>query len=123
MDDPELLSNQAAPPTGMVATWELWVPGGVWYVEDGSRIYRSYTPGAAMNRLTIAANGTYEWATQQGRLQEIKPWFALEGQRYFAVQMAPGMRYMARYDAAKDKIDLFFWGVGGHAASGTRSRR
>lgn len=99
---------------------ELWVPGGIWYSTDGSTVFRNYTPGAAMNRLTIGSDGNYRWASGRGRLIEIRPWFAQEGERYFAVQMSPEARYMARYDAAKGRLNLFFWGVGGHAATGKR---
>ncbi|WP_253816967.1 hypothetical protein [Myxococcus xanthus] len=120
MDNPEVVQPQGKVPAGMVGRWNLWVPGGIWYSTDGSRIYRNYTQGAAMNTLTIRANGTYSWGGTTGRLTEIRPWFAQPGERYFAVQLDADLKYMARHDAGKGKIDLFFWGVGGHAATGTR---
>ncbi len=120
MDNPEVVQPQGKVPAGMVGRWNLWVPGGIWYSTDGSRIYRNYTQGAAMNSLTIRANGTYSWGETTGRLTEIRPWFAQPGERYFAVQLDANLKYMARHDAAKGKIDLLFWGVGGHAATGTR---
>jgi|GEM_PF-1653023 len=120
MDHPEVVQPQGKVPAGMVGRWNLWVPGGIWYSTDGSRIYRNYTQGAAMNSLTIRANGTYNWGETAGRLTEIRPWFAQPGERYFAVQLDANLKYMARHDAAKGKLDLLFWGVGGHAATGTR---
>ncbi|QDE89264.1 hypothetical protein BHS06_10025 [Myxococcus xanthus] len=120
MANPEVVQPQGKVPAGMVGRWNLWVPGGVWYSADGSRIYRNYTQGAAMNTLTIRANGTYGWGGTTGRLTEIRPWFAQPGERYFAVQLDADLKYMARHDAGKGKVDLFFWGVGGHAATGTR---
>lgn len=120
MDNPEVVRPQGKAPARMTGRWKLWVPGGIWYSGDGSRVYRNYTPGADMNSLTIRANGTYSWGRKSGPLVEIRPWFTQPGDRYFAVQLDATLKYMARYDAAKDKVDLFFWGVGGHAATGTR---
>lgn len=82
---------------------------------------RHHTPGASSNRLAIRADGTYLWGDRSGRLVEVRPWFANAGERYYAIQMDAENRYMARFDAATGKLNLFFWGVGGHAASGTRS--
>ena len=42
------------------------------------------------------------------------------GERYYAVALDGSARYMARFDESEGKLHLFFWGVGGHAATGTR---
>lgn len=120
MDNPDIVAMPGPLHPGIVGTWDLWVPGGMWYSSDGSRVYRNYTPGADMNRLHIQADGSYRWGSYRGRLTEVKPWFAQAGERYYAVQMDSNTRYMARYDPGTGKLNMFFWGVGGHAASGTR---
>lgn len=120
MANPRPVASPAPLPAAMIGRWELWVAGGVWYSQDGARILRHQTPGAALNSLTIQPGGGYVWAGRQGRLTEIQPWFAQPGERYFEVRMDAQNRYMARYDAANDRINLFFWGVGGHAARGDR---
>ncbi|MGS1017490.1 hypothetical protein [Allosphingosinicella humi] len=121
MANPDVVANARPHESGLNGRWELWVPGGFWYSSDGTAIYRRYTPGASINRLVIRADGTYRWGDRSGRLIEVRPWFANAGERYYAVQMDAQNRYMARFDAATGKLNLFFWGVGGHAASGTRS--
>lgn len=120
MDEPEVLASPGPIEQALVGSWDIRVPGGIWYSSDGSRIYRNYTPGAPINRLTVAADGSYRWGEHSGRLLEVNPWFAQPGERYFAVQFSPENRYIARYDASSEKLNLFFWGVGGHAATGTR---
>lgn len=120
MEHPEIVARPGPIERRLVGNWNLWVPGGIWYSSDGSTVYRNYTPGAAINRLRIAADGRYVWGNHRGHLVEIKPWFANPGERYFAVQMDANNRYMARYDARTGKLNLFFWGVGGHAATGER---
>ena len=120
MKNPRPVTGGGALEAGLAGTWDLWVSGGFWYSSDGLRVYRNYTPGAAMNRLSISRDGRYRWHQHRGRIAEIQPWFAQPGERYYAVQMDGATRYMARYDAAKDEVNLFFWGVGGHAAKGTR---
>jgi hypothetical protein len=120
MDNPDVVARPGPLERMLAGSWELWVPGGVWYSSDGRSVYQHYTPGAAMNRLTIRADGSYQWGGQKGRLVEVRPWFAQEGQRYYAVSMNASTRYMARWDAAKDQLLMFFWGVGGHAATGAR---
>lgn len=120
MANPRPVRGNRSLPTGLAGQWSLWVPGGVWYSEDGERILRHQTAGAALNGLTISSDGSYRWAGQRGRLVEIQPWFAQPGERYFAVRMDAQNRYMARYDEANDRLNLFFWGVGGHAARGDR---
>ncbi|WP_205570738.1 hypothetical protein [Brevundimonas naejangsanensis] len=120
MAHPRPVTSRAPLPAAMVGRWELWVPGGVWYSQDGAQVLRHHTAGAALNSLTIRPGGAYVWAGRQGRLTEIQPWFAQPGERYFEVRMDSQNRYMARYDAANDRINLFFWGVGGHAARGDR---
>ena len=120
MEEPEVVAGGGPLEPGLAGTWDLWVPGGIWYSSDGASVYRNYTPGAAVNRLSIGADGSYRWGGFGGRLTEVRPWFAQEGQRYFAVQMDAKNRYMARLDPEDGKLRLFFWGVGGHAATGTR---
>jgi hypothetical protein len=120
MNNPEVVARPGPLERMLVGTWELWVPGGVWYSSDGLTVYRNYTPGAVMNRLSIRADGGYRWGDHEGRLVEIRPWFAQEGDRYFAVAMDTSNRYMARWDGSQKRLLLFFWGVGGHAATGTR---
>jgi hypothetical protein len=107
---------------GIVGKWELWVPGGVWYSSDGRSVYQKYTPGAALNRLVIAADGTYQWAQQKGRVVEVRPWHAQPERRYYRVVQAGGAEYDFYLDAKQDKLVLLFGGVGGHAASGTREK-
>jgi len=120
MDNPRLVDQASAPPQAMTGQWALWTPGGVWYSQDGQRILRHHASGAALNTLTIYRDGAYRWAGQEGRLVEIQPWFAQPGERYFEVKLDSQNRYMLRYDPANDRINLFFWGVGGHAARGDR---
>ncbi len=123
MENPDVVARPGPLDGRVVGAWDLWVPGGVWYRQDGRTVYRMYTPGAAMNRLTVAADGSYRWAGRSGRLVEIRPWFAEAGQRFYAVSLDGSNRYMARFDEAQGKLLLFFWGVGGHAATGTRLGR
>jgi|GEM_PF-3099835 len=120
MDEPDMVSTPGPIERMLVGTWDLWVPGGFWYSSDGTRIFQHYTAGAAMNRLTIEADGSYRWGSHKGRLVEIRPWFAQPGDRYYAVAMNESVKYMARWNKQEDKLSLFFWGVGGHAATGTR---
>ena len=107
-------------PHGMAGTWDIWISSGIVHRTDGLRTEQLLIPGAAMNLLRIAADGSYQWGNQRSRLQEIAPWFAQPGQRYFAVRQNADNQYIARFDAHTDKLNLFFWDVGGLAASGTR---
>lgn len=120
MDEPEVVANPGPIERMLVGEWDLWVPGGIWYSSDGLHVYQNYTPGAAMNRLVIRTDGTYRWGDREGKLVEIRPWFAQPRDRYYAVAMNESMRYMARWNAETDELLLFFWGVGGNAAKGTR---
>jgi hypothetical protein len=120
MDNPAVVERPAPLPAGIAGDWRLHVPGGVWYSQEGDRIMRNHSAGASLNRLIIRGDGSYDWAGRRGRLMEIRPWFAQPGERYFAVRMNADNQYMARYDSDQDRLNLFFWGVGGHAARGDR---
>lgn len=106
--------------TRLVGEWELWVPGGFWYSSDGRNVYQHYTPGAAMNRLVIRADGSYRWASAQGRLVEVRPWHAQPDRRYYRVQAESGSEYEIYWDSSSDRLLMLFGGVGGHAATGSR---
>lgn len=130
MERAEVVAHPRPFDARLAGTWELWVPGGVWYQNDGRAIYRRYTPGAAMNRLEIARNGTFTWAGRRGRLVEVRPWHAQAGVRYYQLPHPGGGTYdlyLCTGAAAETlcrgsegKVMLLFGDVGGHAATGTR---
>lgn len=129
MERAEIVRSPAAFDPRLAGTWELWVPGGVWYRTDGSTVYRRYTRGAAMNRLQIAADGSYTWEGRRGRLVEVRPWHAQPGVRYYHLPHPAGGEYEIYLCAgaaletlcrAEGRLMLLFGGVGGHAATGTR---
>lgn len=103
----------------VVGAWDVWIPGSVYYLSDGRRVTGHYQPGAAMNRLEIAADGGYRWGTRRGRLEEVLPWHAQPGRRYYRVAHASGDEYEFHHGDG-DTLVVLFGGVGGHAATGTR---
>lgn len=103
----------------IIGTWDVWIPGSVYYLSDGRRVSQHYQPGAAMNRLEIAADSRYRWGERNGRLEEVQPWHHQPGRRYFRIVHASGNEYEFYYGDG-DKLVLLFGGVGGHAATGTR---
>lgn len=131
MERAEVVANPAPFDPRLAGTWELWVPGGVWYQTDGRTAYRRYTPGAAMNRLQIAADGGYTWDGRRGRLVEVRPWHAQAAVRYYQLPHPGGGTYdlylctgaavetLCR--GSEGRLVLLFGGVGGHAATGTRA--
>jgi len=130
MDRAEVVANPGPLDPAIPGAWELWVPGGIWYQTDGSTTYRIYSPGAAMNRLQISADGSYTWDGRRGRLVEVRPWHAQRGVRYYQVAHPGGGTYelylctgavvetLCRGSAGK--LVLLFGGAGGLAATGTR---
>jgi hypothetical protein len=104
----------------VVGSWDLWVPGGVWYSTDGRTVYQNYTPGAAMNRLQVMADGSYRWGAKQGKLVEVRPWHAQPERRYYTLTAPSGAVYELYHNDTDGKLVFLFGGVGGHAATGTR---
>lgn len=118
MERAKPVENPAPFQAELAGTWDIWVPGGIWYSSDGRTIFQNYTPGAAMNRLVIHADGKYEWAAKKGALLEVRPWYAQEGRRYFRIVQANAAEYEL---FLKDgQLIFLFGGVGGHAATGTQ---
>lgn len=130
MERAQVVTNPGPFDARLAGEWDLWVPGGVWYQSDGRTTYRRYTPGAAMNRLQIAADGGYTWEGRRGGLVEVRPWHAQGGVRYFQLPHPVGGTYdlylctgravetLCR--GSEGRLMLLFGGVGGHAATGTR---
>lgn len=131
MERAEVVARPGPFDRALAGTWELWVPGGVWYQSDGRTTYRRYTPGAAMNRLRITAEGGYTWEGRRGRLVEVRPWHAQAGVRYFQLPHPAGGTYdlylcsgaavQALCRGSEGGLMLLFGGVGGLAATGTRA--
>lgn len=130
MEWAEVVTNPGHIDPALAGAWDLWVPGGVWHRSDGRTTYRRYTPGAAMNRLQITADGGYAWDGRRGRLVEVRPWHAQAGVRYYQLPHPAGGTYDLYLCAgaavetlcrgSEGKLMLLFGGVGGHAATGTR---
>ena len=119
MDRAQAVANAGPPDTAVVGNWDVWIPGAVFHSTDGRNIYRHYQPGAAMNRLEIAADGRYRWGNRSGRLEEVRPWHHQPGRRYYRVRHPGGDEYEF-YRSDDDRLIVLFGGVGGHAATGTR---
>ena len=105
---------------GITGSWEVWIPGAVTYTAKENAVYQKYIPGAAMNRLEIRSDGSYQWGNQKGRLIEVRPWHAQEGRRYYRISDLKGNEYDFWYDTSKNQLTVLFGEVGGHAATGTR---
>lgn len=103
----------------VVGAWDVWISGAVTYRTDGRSVYQRYEPGAAMNRLEIAADGSYRWGRKSGRLVEVRPWHHQADRRYYRVVHSNGGEYDFYY-ADGDRLVILFGGVGGHASTGTR---
>jgi hypothetical protein len=103
----------------LIGVWDVRIPTGVTYHQQGQRTYQRITPGANFNRLTIRANGAYQWGAQKGTLKEVRPYFIAEGQRYFEVAKDRRNTYLIRYNE-RDKSLAMFFTVGGFVAKGTR---
>jgi hypothetical protein len=105
----------------LVGTWDVRIPTTVSYSSDGRRVYRHVEPGADFNRLTIRADGSYQWGSAKSTLKEVRPWFADEGQRYFEIAKDKKNKYFIRFNEADRTLAMFF-DVGGFVAKGTRVR-
>lgn len=119
MDRAPLVANPGVPEAAIAGSWDVWIPGAVMYSTDGRNVYQHYQPGAAMNRLEIAADGRYRWGGRSGRLEEVRPWHHQPGRRYYRLLHPSGGEYEF-YRAPDDRLIVLFGGVGGHAATGTR---
>lgn len=119
MDRAELVVPAGPIDPRIVGAWDVWIPGSVYYTNDGRTTYQHYQPGAAMNRLEIGADGRYRWGQASGRLEEVRPWHHQPGRRYWRVRHAQGSEYEF-YRDDQDRLIVLFGGVGGHAATGTR---
>lgn len=119
MDRAPLVANPGVPEAAIAGSWDVWIPGAVMYSTDGRNVYQHYQPGAAMNRLEIAADGRYRWGGRSGRLEEVRPWHHQPGRRYYRLLHPSGGEYEF-YRAPDDRLIVQFGGVGGHAATGTR---
>lgn len=104
----------------ITGSWEVWIPGAVTYTATETAVYQKYILGAAMNRLDIKSDGSYQWGNKKGRLIEVRPWHAQEGRRYYRISDLKGNDYDFWYDASKKQLTVLFGEVGGHAATGTR---
>lgn len=100
--------------------WEVWIPGAINYTSRDAQVYRTYTPGAAMNRLTINGDGKYVWGNKQGTLKQVEPWYAQEGRDYYRISDKKGNTYDFWYNTDTDQLVVLFGEVGGHAATGSR---
>lgn len=103
----------------ITGNWEVWIPGTMQYLTDGRAVYQQYQPGAAMNQLEIAQDGSYRWGGRSGRLEEVRPWHYQSGRRYYRMRHVNGNEYEF-YHGDGDRLVVLFGGVGGHAATGTR---
>lgn len=119
MERAPLVANPGAPEAAIAGSWDVWIPGAVMYSSDGRNVYQHYQPGAAMNRLEVAADGRYRWGGRSGRLEEVRPWHHQPGRRYYRLLHPSGGEYEF-YRAPDDRLIVLFGGVGGHAATGTR---
>lgn len=104
----------------LIGSWEVWIPGAVTYTATDRAVYQSYSPGAAMNRLDIGKDGSYQWGNKKGRLLDVQPWHAQENRRYYQISDMKGNEFDFWYDESKDNLIVLFGGVGGHAATGSR---
>lgn len=103
----------------LAGAWDVWISGAVTYNTDGRSVYQRYEPGAAMNRLEIAADGRYRWGSSTGRLVEVLPWHHQPERRYYRVVHSSGVEYDFYYGDG-DRLVILFGGAGGHASTGTR---
>ncbi|WP_210412708.1 MBT domain-containing protein [Luteimonas granuli] len=115
-----LVAGPGALDPRIIGKWEVWIPGAVQYLADGRAVYQQYQPGAAMNQLEIARDGSYRWGGQRGRLEEVRPWHHQPGRRYYRVRRANGDEFEFYHADDGDRLIVLFGGVGGHAATGTR---
>ena len=104
----------------LTGSWDVWIQGAVTYTATETAVYQQYSAGAAMNRLDILKDGSYQWGTKKGRLSEVRPWHAQEGRKYYRIIHSNGNEYDFWYDEPKDKLIVLFGEVGGHAATGSR---
>lgn len=101
--------------------WNLWIPGAVVYLEKDRDLYRTYSPGAPMNKLSIAADGTYTWGITKGKLRKVTPWYQQEGVTYYSLHDDKNNTYDFWYKKATDELIFLFGEVGGHAATASRT--
>lgn len=105
----------------VVGKWDVWIPGAVTYVATtDNRAQMVYQPGAAMNTLTIQANGQYTWGDHTGTVEIVKPWYAQVGVTYYRISDLRKNTYDFWYKEETDQLILLFGEVGGHAATGAR---
>lgn len=104
----------------ILGEWEVWIPGAVTYLAKDDAVYRRYTPGAAMNKLIVYADGQYSWGEHKSKLEVVIPWYAQEGQTYYRIYDLRNNSYDFWYKKETDQLILLFGEVGGHAATGTR---
>lgn len=101
--------------------WEIWIPGAVSYlVKADHSADMVYQHGAAMNELTIGANGDFTWGEHSGTLEIVTPWYAEEGKAYFRISDIRNNTYDFWYKEETDQLVILFGEVGGHAATGSR---
>lgn len=110
----------APPKKEITGSWEVWISGTVGYVATENDVYRHYTSGAAMNALTIQANGSYQWGEQKGKLRKTEPWYADPEKTYYQVCDSRGNQYDMWYKKDTDQLILMFGESGGHAATASR---
>src|SRR5690606_31762211 len=68
---------------GIQGEWEVWISGAVTRRAVDDMVVRSYQPGASMNNLKIAADGSYTWGSVKSKLKLAKPWYAEANRDYF----------------------------------------
>lgn len=100
--------------------WEVWIPGAVTYTAKDEKVYRQYSPGAAMNKLAIKKDGTYTWGELNGKLEVVRPWYAAADKYYYRLRDQRSNSYDFWYKKETDQLVLLFGEVGGHAATGYR---
>lgn len=114
------VSGQIIKNKEILGEWEVWIPGAVTYLAKDDAVYRRYTPGAAMNKLIVYADGQYSWGEHKSKLEVVIPWYAQEGQTYYRIYDLRNNSYDFWYKKETDQLILLFGEVGGHAATGSR---
>ena len=97
----------------IVGEWDVWIPGAVSQVVSETRVYNTYQPGAAMNKLTIKSNGNYTWGEKNGTLKRVTPWYAEPSKSYFQVVDRKGNSYDFWYKSDTDNSSFYSGKLGG----------
>lgn len=102
----------------LVGRWSIRIPTGASYVRHEGDVYRRIDAGADLARLVVQADGRYTWGGHSGRLAEVRPYFALEGRRYFEASDGRNTYLLLPGDG---ELSVLFTS-GGVMATGTRQK-